>query len=241
MTKKILFFEGAGGASCGDVENCRIRTAFRNKEGIAIYLELMGRELQYKKFHESGNFELYTYYTQGFVSCCHYITEDLDDCNTHDMLPELQIAEKLDYKYSKMGILSFVNNVLDGDFNEIKIGDVFDGYRVHQSDFNFFGGRKSIFKTGYDKYFLMEDFLKLYDPELSEARREAFKKYDALYRAKIKNEYGVLSVFEVSKEFMSLRFYSTAKALRKAGLPQKIDLFLIEDGGKYSYVAKGTL
>lgn len=32
MTKKILFFEGAGGAPCGDVENCRI-TGF-SKYGV---------------------------------------------------------------------------------------------------------------------------------------------------------------------------------------------------------------
>lgn len=184
MTKKILFFEGAGCVPCGDVENCRIRTAFRNKKGAAIYLELTGMEKQYKKFHNSGDFELHTYYIQGFVSHCHYITEDLDDYSTHDVLPELRAAQKLDYEYSKTGILSFVNNVLDGNFDEIKVGDVFDGYQVHQSDFNLFGGRKKIFKTWYDKYFLMEDFLELYVPELSEARREVFKKYDALYRTK---------------------------------------------------------
>lgn len=63
MTKKILFFEGAGGAPCGDLENCRIRTAFRNKKGIAIYLELMGRELQYKTFHEYG--DKYSYVAKG--------------------------------------------------------------------------------------------------------------------------------------------------------------------------------
>lgn len=41
MSKKVLYFEGAGCAPCNDVENCRIRTAFTNKEGKKIYIEFI--------------------------------------------------------------------------------------------------------------------------------------------------------------------------------------------------------
>jgi len=240
MTKNILFFEGAGCVPIGGVENCRIRTAFRNKNGVSIYLELSGMERQYKNFHNSGNFELHTYAIQGFVSHCFCITDDLDDCNTHNMLPGLRAAQKLNYEYSKAGILSFVNNVLNGDFNEIKIGDFFDGYQVHQSDFNLFGSGKTVFKTGYDKYFLMEEFLKMYVPELAEARRDAFKKYDTIYRTKTKNKYSILSVSAVGNEFMCLRSYASDKVLKEANLPRTVDLFLLKDtDGKYSYRTKG--
>jgi len=41
---KTLYFECAGCVPCGEVENCRIRTAFHNDEGKAIYLEVTGNE-----------------------------------------------------------------------------------------------------------------------------------------------------------------------------------------------------
>jgi len=37
---KTLFFEGAGAVERGDVENCRIRTAFTTNDGKKVYLEL---------------------------------------------------------------------------------------------------------------------------------------------------------------------------------------------------------
>lgn len=40
MSKKVLYFEGAGCVPCNDVENCRIRTAFTNKEGKKFILNL---------------------------------------------------------------------------------------------------------------------------------------------------------------------------------------------------------
>lgn len=226
---KTIFFEGAGCVPCGDVENCRIRTAFRNKKGTTIYLELMGYGQQYKNFHDSGRITLRTYNYRGVVSYCHYITEDLDDCNTHNMWSELRVAQKLNYKYSKAGILNFVNTVLNGGFDEIKIGDWFDGYQVHQSEFNLFGGAKTVFKTGYDKYFLMEDFLALYNPEFAEARRNAFKKYDELYKAKTNSKYSILSIVQLDNETVSLRSYASDKVLEKTELPRNFTLHLSKD------------
>lgn len=47
--KKTLYFEGAGCVPCNDVENCRIRTAFTNKEGKKIYIEFLSGYKHTKK------------------------------------------------------------------------------------------------------------------------------------------------------------------------------------------------
>ena len=86
MSKKVLYFEGAGCVPCNDVENCRIRTAFTNKEGKKVYIEFIsgykhtvveygknGRKLKHPK----------TISEDGYLVCdyCHYITDDpeIDD------------------------------------------------------------------------------------------------------------------------------------------------------------------
>ena len=49
---KVLYFEGAGMntyESGEDVGNHRIRTAFLNNEGKAIYLEIIGHKFNNKK------------------------------------------------------------------------------------------------------------------------------------------------------------------------------------------------
>jgi len=42
---KTLYFEGAGSATRGNMENCRIRTAFHSDNGESIYLEMSGVEV----------------------------------------------------------------------------------------------------------------------------------------------------------------------------------------------------
>ena len=39
---KTLFFDGAGCVPCGEVENCRIRTAFKREDGETLFLEIQG-------------------------------------------------------------------------------------------------------------------------------------------------------------------------------------------------------
>ena len=49
---KVLYFEGAGSyiyETSQDVGNHRIRTAFLNNEGKAIYLEIIGHKFNNKK------------------------------------------------------------------------------------------------------------------------------------------------------------------------------------------------
>lgn len=134
--KKVLYFEGAGCVPCNDVENCRIRTAFTNKDGKMIYIELLsgckitkveygknGRKLKNPKYITEG----------GYISCdsCHYITDDpeIDDCNYSRLSCERNsnIERK---KYTKENILTFVNEHCNADFDEIVVLDDLAGYRV---------------------------------------------------------------------------------------------------------------
>ena len=136
--KKTLYFEGAGCVPCNDVENCRIRTAFTNKDGKKIYIEFLsgykhtkveygknGRKLKNPKWISED----------GYLSCdfCHYITDDpeIDDCNQSRLDCERnQEIEKV--KYTKENILAFVNQYCNADFDEIVVLDNLAGYRVHR-------------------------------------------------------------------------------------------------------------
>lgn len=134
--KKTLYFEGAGCVPCNDVENCRIRTAFTNKEGKKIYIELLsgykhtkveydknGRKLKHPKLISEA----------GYLSCdfCHYITDDpeIDDCNKSRLSCERN-AEMEKVKYTKENILAFVNENCNTDFDEVVILDSLAGFRV---------------------------------------------------------------------------------------------------------------
>ena len=51
---KTLFFEGAGCVPCGEVANCRIRTAFTNNDGKKVYIEFISYTVtknDHKKYH----------------------------------------------------------------------------------------------------------------------------------------------------------------------------------------------
>lgn len=228
---KTLFFEGAGCVPRGDVENCRIRTAFYNKEGRAIYLELSG--IERNKYTAKS---LACYDNIGFVDYCHYITEDLDDCN-HSRAREVPtglLIERKHYEYSKQGILEFVNDILFCDFDDIKICDLFDGYRVHRDTHDRFGNRICEIKTGFDKYNFMETFP--YHPELSEARRDAFNKYDEIYKSRTGRKYSILSVSNFDDQSMTLQSYANKEKLREAELPRSMTLYLNElEGSKFEY------
>lgn len=134
--KKILYFEGAGCVPSNDVENCRIRTAFTNKEGKKIYIELFsgykhtkieygknGRKLKHSKWISED----------GYICCdfCHYITDDpeIDDCNESRLSCERNTnIEKV--KYTKENILAFVNENCNADFEEVVILNSLAGFKV---------------------------------------------------------------------------------------------------------------
>lgn len=125
--KKTLYFEGAGCVPCNDVENCRIRTAFTNKEGKKIYIEFLSG---YKHTRQKNGKVVSE---PNYLSCdaCFYITDDpeIDDCNKSRLSCERnQEIEKVEY--TKENITAFVNQYCNADFDEIVVLDNLAGYRV---------------------------------------------------------------------------------------------------------------
>lgn len=130
-----LFFEGAGCAPCGDVENCRIRTAFKTGTGGTIYLELHG--------HEQGGQAF------GFVAEC--TDAKTEECKRH--------VEVTRYPYTKQGILDFVNTTFQCNFDSIFITDRFclyspfkpgGGYFM-QEDFSFNIEQSQARRTAFER------------------------------------------------------------------------------------------
>lgn len=133
---KTLYFEGAGCVPANDVENCRIRTAFTNKAGEKIYLEMSsGCKHTRVRYGVAGKLEspkkIITT-EDGYIYCdfCHYITSDpkIDDVNYSRLSCERNAELKM--KYTKANILAFVNEHCNADFDEIVVLDNLAGYRV---------------------------------------------------------------------------------------------------------------
>lgn len=141
-TKRILYFEGAGCVPCGEVANCRIRTAFTNDNGKKIYVEFACN---------SGT---------GLGSCdyCYYITDDLniDDCNESRLSCE---CKKFPYTYED--IKNFINENCNASFDEIIVLDNLAGYKV----FNDSGKHNTS-----ERYNFSDTFA--YDEELTKKRIE---------------------------------------------------------------------
>lgn len=110
--KNILLFEGAGCVPRGDLENCRIRTAFTNDEGKQIYLEIIGMETTKTS---APKFQQFTNY--GWADHCFYITDD--KCSSIG----LQIQRNYSFEYCRAEILRFVNTKLHCSFDGIAISD----------------------------------------------------------------------------------------------------------------------
>lgn len=174
--RKILYFEGAGCVPSNDVENCRIRTAFTNKEGKKIYIELLSGYKHTKKEYGKNGRKLKhpkLISENGYLSCdfCHYITDDpeIDDCNNSRLSCERNInMEKV--KYTKENILAFVNENCNADFEEIVILDNLAGFRVFTGN-----------HTGSSQDYNFGDCFE-YDAELTEkriAKVKEMKKYFA--------------------------------------------------------------
>lgn len=114
---KTLYFEGAG---CFNVNeyldpefrgNPRIRTAFRNDKGAAIYLELIC----------GANY----YFKNLFVDACYYIKGD-DDCNKHRLGIDRHGAATM---YTTNGILCLLNKI-GATFDAIEVLPPLSGYKV---------------------------------------------------------------------------------------------------------------
>lgn len=201
---KVLFFEGAGCVERGDVENCRIRTAFTNDEGKGIYLELCGMEVNHKSPERYKQ-----YLNAGFIDYCHYTEQEKIErihSGTGEVYYEYQykvikeIEHGLNFEYSKQGILNFVNEKLHCSFDEIKVLDCFDGYRVHNG-------------CGYN---FIEDFA--YKPKIASARRNAFNKIDMQIREQLCKKYSKISLHDMDDKSITVRVYASDQSMKAHGM-----------------------
>ena len=168
MSKKVLYFEGAGwsGADISKrtIGNCRIRTAFINNEGRKIYLEITG----YEKSTNDKKINRYPEYqigdAIGFVDYCFYIdTEEKDPCNNCRIK---DIEHNAKFSFTKIGITEMINKKLNCSFETIEVLPDLGGYRVHTDN------------RGYN---MMEDYN--YNPELIQKREEIEKHFDELEKS----------------------------------------------------------
>lgn len=201
---QTLFFEGAGCVARGDVENCRIRTAFRNDDGKAFYLEMTG-------FGVTKNSPAYMreYAVAGFVDYCYEILG-----NGFKNENVCRGIEHRCFEYSKAGILEFVNRECGCSFDRIIITDMFDGYMVHKPN----GGVN-----------FMEDFD--YNPQKSVAARMAFDEIDLEMKRRLGSRYSQISLVKVGADFIQVRCYASDEKMRAAHLDPNERYFTVKIGG----------
>ena len=205
--KKTLTFEGVGCVPVNDVENCRIRTAFINDEGKAIYLEIIaGRHFE-KYINRRGNEKYRKIDNTICVDSCHYITGEHDDktaknggddCNNSRVLFEDKTIERtLDFhgEYTKAAILAFVNRYCHCSFTDIEVANEFDDYHVH----------------GEKAYNLMEG--SPIDYGLRAKRAAAFAAVDAEYKAVCHSKHSVISHSLPDAKTMKVTCYASDEAL----------------------------
>lgn len=192
MKKKILYFEGAGCVPCNDVENCRIRTAFTNKEGRKVYIEFVSR---------------YKYSENGYLACdyCHYITDDpeIDDCNKSRLECERN-SEIEKVKYKKENILNFVNKYCNADFEEIVVLDNLAGFRV------FSDGKRGTFAA----YNYGDEFN--YNKELTEKRIEKVEKMKKYFSELFNQKYDNTSYYINNNGELEVKISVSDQALKGA-------------------------
>lgn len=141
MSNKILYFEGAGCVPCGDVANCRIRTAFANNDGKKIYLEMCASE---KSKYTPTSFKMFNNCT--FILNCHYITTEGDDENKNRIN-----VENKHFEYTYNNILNFVNKTFNCNFNSVVVLNNLAGYRVHKNNDGYNFGDEFKYSTLLEK------------------------------------------------------------------------------------------
>ena len=119
---KVLYFEGAGMntyESGEDVGNHRIRTAFLNNEGKAIYLEIIGHKFNDKKCN----------YWQSHVDYVFYIPGSEDEEKKY-----LHFDNFKKEGYTKEKIIKWINENLNCNFDTMMVLPYLEGYRVHADE-----------------------------------------------------------------------------------------------------------
>lgn len=140
-----------------------------------------------------------------YVSHCHFITEDKDDCNKNS----IPTGARNGFRYTKKGILDLVNDNLNCSFDEVKILPMFSGYYVHTKT-----------ERGCNKYYMMEDYEDI--PERTEARTRVFNEvakeyFESIYQkhveknpnaARLLSKYNTWSLVEMDDKTMTIRSHT---------------------------------
>ncbi len=211
--KNILYFEGAGCVPCNDVENCRIRTAFTNKEGKKVYIEFLSGCKHTKVEYEKNGRKLKNpkwVSENGYLSCdsCHYITDDpeIDDCNKSRLECERnQEIGKVKYTKEK---LAFVNEHCNADFDEIVVLDNLAGYRIF-TDIENPKKRNTLAMYNFGDVFN-------YDMELTRKRREKVDEMKKEFCVLFDQKYDNTSYFVENGELVA-RICISDKILKESG------------------------
>lgn len=185
---KVLFFEGAGCAERGDLENCRIRTAFTNDEGRRFYLELSGVEVTKNTPKNWRHFRNIC-----FVDYCYELGKDGEKIRFD--------IEKYKFEYDRESILHFVNSVMGCSFTDIRIADRFYDYMTHKN-----GG-------GYN---LMEDHD--FDDVKADKARKAFHDIDMKIRQQLGEKWSKISLHEIGEDSITVRCYASDKSMLAHGM-----------------------
>lgn len=211
---RTLYFEGAGceGTNVNDVENCRIRTAFKTDDGKEFYLELMSGCENYRKYEappeavkkRNGHDYYYTYPNMIIVDFCFEIFNGNGDCNNSRHKIE---RNRTGLSYTKENILKLVNENLGCSFTDIVILPWLSGYRVHS------GNPKR-------KYNLMDDYVDI-PARTAERNRiyheEAKRYFEKIYRQHIKenpkaarlmSKYETWSLVKYTDKTITIRSYT---------------------------------
>lgn len=207
--EKVLYFEGAGmdfyeeAEKNSDVGNFRIRTVFKNNDGIPYFIE-MGRGAKHgykgrsKKLTVINEWALY-------VSCLFEITGDNDDENKNRVKTDWKHTRD-NYLYTKEDITKWINKNLNCNFDTIQVLDLFYGYRVFAD-------------KGYN---FMED-IEL-DHVRAAKRKEAYDNIDMEYRALLNEKYSKIGLQEMDHKSITIRCHASDKALGNIPRIKRIEI-----------------
>lgn len=205
ITGNVLYFEGAGmdfysneQTDHSNVGNFRIRTAFKNNEGVEYYIEL-GNTIRYdftkKKPKVISNFAL------GIDHLFKLEDRNKEELKMggYEIKKDHNAIKQLDY--TKKDIVKWINENLNCSFDTMQVLDFMYGYRVHGNN---------------DNYNLMDN-IEL-NHERAAKRKEEYNKVDQEYRTELNEKYSVIGLLEMNDNSITVRCYSSDEKLKNKGI-----------------------